>query len=385
VPDIAINKAVVHVLNKEQREDIREPTMRTEVFDPHDAAVHKLVEGIMAVYGKRHSSADYGVFASGVKRKPFCDAFEAYAGLQEPSNDEFMRLTVRGMADLQTAAEHTPLASGGYIVFIDYTIPQGRYFAVAMLKQKPGITISADLHPRELMQLDLDRLAQAARISFHKLGAYATALPNEQHEMNYLSFVSPNSSKKSAGYFVAAIGCVRGAASARATEIVLRESTLLFRSRSELKPYAQRLKEQMVTFLAGRVGQQSVKLSEIGELIRQNIPIDMDDDERNALVDGFLERLNSEEFGVPTEFSANKSVVNRHTTISGEADYWKATIDRGAIGETDDAAIYYHRESGKLVFTQVPEKMKVQIEAELDSRTGPEETVEIAQEAPTEE
>jgi nucleoid-associated protein len=368
VSNIAINKAIVHILNKEQREDIQPSTMRNSVLDAEDPIVHKLVEGILAVYGKRQNSADYGVFSTGEGRKQFCNDFDAYAKLAAPGNDHFMGLSESAMRELYKAAELTPMASGGYIIFVDYNIPQGRYFIVAMLKQKPGITMSKDLNPQELMELDLNRLRQAARINFTKLSEYLAADEMMRQEMNFLNFISPSSTKPSAGYFISAIGCVRGAASARATDIVLKQSKALFQSRDELKPHTQRLREKMVSFMAGRIGEGSIKLSEIGQLIKQFIPPAMAD-EADDLVDGFLEKLNSEEFGVPNEFSANKVVVGRYTTITGEGDYWKVSIDRQALGDQDDAEVYYQRDTGKIIFNSVPDEMRQKIIEELDAKS----------------
>lgn len=159
------------------------------------------------------------------------------------------RLLFKQFSTTISKAENIHAASGGYLLFADYSNAQGRFFIIAMIKQKEGMRLSRQLVPEELTQLDLDRLYQAARINFGKLSAYQTATESDRQEQNYLSFVSPSNSKTAAGYFVTALGCAQGTASARATDTIIRESVGFFRQHDELSRYRQAFKNDLLDHL----------------------------------------------------------------------------------------------------------------------------------------
>lgn len=276
--DIIINKVVIHELIKEQHQPIQPSNMRPATLSVSSEPVQKLVMGVTSLYGKRNNSAHYGTFRNDEGRGTFPDAFEVFAGLTRPTDSQFMELSHVAMRALFEKAEGNHAASGGYMLYADFSNSHGRYFLVAMIKQKEGLTLSKQLEPEELTQLDLSRLYQAARISFSKLSAYRAADAQNRQEINYLSFVSPSSSKSAAGYFVTALGCAPGTASARATTTVIRESVEFFRNNERLKPHRHSFRNELIDYLTKKEeAEESVKLSEIESLARRYFPADEED------------------------------------------------------------------------------------------------------------
>lgn len=370
--DLTINKVIIHALVKEQHQSIQPSQFGKKVLDQEHDAVSKVVGGVVGVYGSRDNSAHYGIFRTGEGRGDFPDQITAYSQIAEPMDEQFIELTRVAMERLYDKASANHASSGGYLIFADYSNTQGRYFLIAMIKQKPGITLTEQLEPAELMQLDLSKLNQAARISFGKLSAYLAADEDARQELNYLSFVSPSATKTASGYFVTALGCSEGAAAAQATKTLISETRKFFTERSELRPHTVAFNNSLMEYLKGKdeskeLSGKTVKLSEIENIIRRHIP-DHLAEEADAIANELITHLNSDRCGVPVEFPVSSSALRRFTHITGESLSWKMTFDREALGTDESAEVYFEKNSGRLILRNIPEKMREAIEEELANK-----------------
>jgi len=368
MPDIIINKVVIHELVKEQHQPIQPSNLRTTALDPTNAIVLKLVDSITALYGSRNNSAHYGTFRTGDGSGAFPGCFNTYTDSAAPDDTQFMALTQVAMNELYRKAESIHASSGGYLLFADYSNAQSRFFIIAMIKQKEGIRLSAVLEPEELTELDMNRLYQAARINFGKLSAYLAAPEADRQELSYLSFVSPNAGKTASGYFVTALGCAPGAASARATDTLVKESVAFFRNNTDLKPFRKRFKDNLLAYLSRKEeAEESVKLSEVEEIARQFMPAG-EPGQVDEMVCALISHLNSEEHAVPVEFPVNKAALKKHTHISYSADNWDIKFERHALGITDAAQIYFDRENNRITIKDLPDSLIEKIREELENR-----------------
>ena len=365
---ITISKAVIHALNKEQHKPIKPSDIRTKLLDPDHSAVFKVVDGVISIYGTRKNNAHFGTFNKGEGRGSFPDSFEKYWKGKSRAEEEFLGLTHNAMDRFYDKASSNHASSGGYILFAEYTQNKKTYLLIAMVKQKPGITLSENLEPEELMHLDLSKVHQAARISFSKRDAYEAADATKKQELNYLSFVSPSTSKAASGYFVMALGCSQGTASATATKTLITESRKFFQDNPDLKPNKEYFMAELLEHLrAKEEKKESVKLSEIENIARKHIPEDLSD-EADDIAEKLLSHLNSEDCGVPVEFPVSSTALKRFTHISGEADSWKTSFNRTALGTDPSAEVYWDKENNKLILKGVPSSMRTLIENELKER-----------------
>jgi len=368
VSDITIHKVVIHALIKEQHEPIQPSRIRVTVLDAQNDTVGKMVAGVVSVYGGRNNSAHYGIFKTGEGRGNFPDMVERYAGTPHPTDIQFLDLTRTAMNRLYDKASANQASSGGYLVFSDYSNAQGRFFLVGMVKQKPGITLTDQLEPEELMQLDLGKLHQAARVNFGKLSSYLAAGEIERQELNYLSFVSPGSTRTAAGYFVTALGCSEGAASAQATRTLITEGRRLFRETVGLQSQEEAFNSNLLSYCHDKAeARDSVKLREIENIVRRYIP-DAMAEEAETVVDRFIARLNSEECAVPVEFMISPRALKKMTHIKVKSSRWEVSFDRAAFGSEPSADIYYDAAAGKLTIQNIPQSMRSMLENELASQ-----------------
>lgn len=371
MPELTINKVVIHELVKEQHKSIRPSNLRGAVLDHSNAIVEKLVDEITSLYGRRNNAAHYGTFREDEGRGDFPDKFIVYTNIPTPSEEQFVNLSKVAMSALYIKAEGQTASSGGYILFVDYSTPQhGRFFLIAMIKQKEGIRLSSKLEPEELIQLDLNRLYQAARINYGKLSAYLAAHEEDRMDLSYLSFVSPSSTKAAAGYFVTALGCHAGVASARATTTIISASYTFFDSREKLKGIKKQFKNKLLTYMSEKQNQgASAKLSEVEEIARQFM-VETETQTVDEQADDFTSFLNNEANSVPVEFPVNKPALNRYTYIVHTDDNWDIKIARRVISEDETAQIQYDRENKRLIINNIPEKLKITIEEELNEQNN---------------
>lgn len=359
------NNVVIHELRKERHGQILPSNNREKVLIKAPLAVTSLVGNIIERYGKKHNTAQYGVFSEGEGRGTFPDHFQTYYDIQEKSNIDFMALSTHVMSALFESAQYESLATGGYIVVIDYEEGQNRYILIAMIKKRPGITLSDDLTPEELMSLDLDRLNQAARINFSKLSEYLTAPDIEKAELNYLSFVSPAGNSAASGYFIKGLGCQKGTASASATKSLFKECKNFFKDTPELRNKCQDFMNDLEHYLEEKVELgQPVRLSEVDAIARNNFPVDIAE-RHDEFSESFYEHMSDEEKEIPNEFSVSKSMLEKLVSIKYKTANWNIKFERASLGPTVDAEIYYDQQNGHLVFTQLDESLRNMIEDQL--------------------
>lgn len=349
--DVNVNFAVIHELKKEQHKDIQDSDIRKAVLKKDKPAVSKLIDGATLIYGKKNNAAHYGVFAKKTG-SGFPKDFDAYTKIAV-SEKSFLEITKSAMEELHAAASKAPASSGGYILFVDYHNPQGRFLLIAMLKKRDGLRLDENLEPEELMELDLNSLYHAARINFDKYQEHNAADQEAAQELNYLSFLSQSAARSAAGYFVTALGCSVGTASAAATKNLIIESVKFFRDRPNLRDKRIIFKDEILRYLERqRDSGQSVKLSEVEAIARQFFPAELEA-QADELANEFTGHLNSEAVGVPVEFPINKVALDKYTHIVYKADNWQVKFDRNSLGEGVDAEIRFIEQERKLIINNL--------------------------------
>jgi nucleoid-associated protein len=364
---LQIHHVIIHELIKEQHKELQESHKRTKVLPSDDANVIKLVNGALTIYGKKMNAAQYGCFKI-KKVGDFPKLYDAYCGLDTPDEAVFIEFTNKSMTELEESiGDKKSPASGGYILFVDYENEYGRSFLIAMLKNKPGLRISDNLIPQELDHIDLSKLHQAARINKYKYQEYQAAGVEEKAEITYLSFVSPSNNMSTAGYFIQALGCSKGTASATSTKLVILEVPQFFRDEPTLdRNDARKIKAELLGYLTDCFNdKKSAKLSEIEAIARQYFPSD-DPEQADELADKLFQRLNGEKHGVPIEFSVSKAEVGKAKYHKLKSANWTLEANRSSIGINDNAEIKYH--NGSLIISKLSPELQNEIEESLRER-----------------
>lgn len=81
-----------------------------------------------------------------------------------------------------------------------------------------------------MIHLELNNINQAAKINFHLYYQYHQADDVQKTELSYLSFINKTTGQSAAAYFIAALGCDKGIASAGATRKLPNEVKKFFKT-----------------------------------------------------------------------------------------------------------------------------------------------------------
>ena len=360
-----IKHVIVHELIKEVRQDFdfsKPFNLRETTLDSANHTVVKLIKEISNLYGTKGNSAHYGAFIiDPTQQGPIPGKFTTYNGLTECPKEVFVGFSKDVMQQIVNKAKEEPLSSGGFIVFCDYVSEDQRFFLVSMIKKKDGVTIGPTLEPEDMMHLDLSKINQAARINFRMYNEYLAASDIEKTDMNYLSFVSKGSGQSASAYFIAAIGCDKGLASAKATTHLPAEVKKFFLAKEELKDKAVKFRQEVIEYLQNQSDKnESARLSDIETLATSHMTY-IDPDKRIALIEELMKHLNSEEVRIPAEFVVNKPSLKKIVNLIFKSPDLSFSFEKDLLGFTPDDDVWYDEDNGRLSFTRLPPELKTKI------------------------
>ncbi|MGG7976143.1 nucleoid-associated protein [Klebsiella aerogenes] len=363
--NITIKHVIVHELLKVSNEDFdhsRPYNLRETELDKNNPIVKQLVKGVVDLYGSKGNAAHYGIFKSSREDQgPVPSLFHQYYQVQDSVSDDFIILSKEIMKQMYLSAKEQTWASGGYVVFSDYISLGLRFLLVTMIKKTNGVTISERLEPEEMIHLEMNNINQAAKINFHYYHQYQEANEVERTELSYLSFISKTTGQSAAAYFIAALGCDKGIASAGATRKLPNEVRKFFKKNKETMPHADRIRNKIIKYLEVKFeSEQSAKLSDIEAVVTAELSF-LPDDKREPKIRELMQHLNSEEVRIPTEFVINKTSLDKIRNVIFKTDQYSFNFDKDLLGVTADATIFYDNASGNLTFSNLPVEAKTKI------------------------
>lgn len=371
---LSIKHVIVHELLKEPNHDFdhsKPYNLRETELDKTNTIVIKLVNDVVDLYGTKGNSAHYGVFKSSPNDQgPIPGLFHTYQLMQTSISADFIALTKEIMKQMYKSAKAQIWASGGYVVFSDYISAGFRYLLVTMIKKTNGVTISANLEPQEMIHLEMGNINQAAKINFRLYREFQGADEIKKTELSYLSFISKTTGQSAAAYFIAALGCDKGIASAGATRKLPNEIRKFFKKDVQLKPQAEIFRNKVIKYLELQHDHaQSAKLTDIEALATAHLSF-LAEEEREFKVKDLMKFLNSEEVRIPSEFVINKTSLDKIRNVIFKDNRMSFNFDKDLLGITADAKIYYNDEQGYLTFNNLPVEARTKIRQALKEMNG---------------
>ncbi|KAA8726729.1 nucleoid-associated protein [Ewingella americana] len=370
---LSIKHVIVHELIKEAQKDFDHSNrynLRDTELDKSNAIVQKLVDGVVDLYGSRGNLAHHGVFKSDPTLcGPVPDLFNTYRSVTPSNTVDFINISKQIMMQMYKEAKNQTWSSGGYVVFTDYESQGLRYLLVTMIKKKNGVTISENLNPEEMIHLELNYINQAARINFQKYHEYSVADDIKKTEISYLSFISKTNGQSASAYFIAALGCDKGIASAGATRKLPTEIKKFFKKHPELAPHAEEFKNKIIKYLEKQYESKiSASLSDVEAKAFEQLSFLNDDEKRDNLLGKMMQHLNSEGVGIPSDFVVNKGSLDKLRKVIYKNPSYSFNFDKELLGDNADAKIYYNDATGNLIFNNLPEEAKTKIRSALKEK-----------------
>lgn len=380
---ITLKTAIIHSFKKlAHTEYVSDVVKKDIVLNTENPALLLLVDGINGLIGKEGNSVVYGQFANDGRQGPFPERFSTF--VKQPEADaQFVALTHLAMDQLVEQAGKRTLSTGGHVLCAYYTSGASDFFLVASIKERGGIQLDENYVPKEILEVDLKTVQQAARINLasyttvtaaEAAKAAAAAEEQEQKEANgeeaeevdstYLCFISRGRDSQASDYFISALGCAKGVASGRATKNAIDYVDRFFREKKALKPFAYKAKEAVVKYLQDRLADgKSARLDAICHVAIQQVPAEFVEE-----IKGLKDYLNDERHRVPEDFTVNPKSLKEKTRIKGDAASWSVQFERGALGREATADVYFDEARKKLILSNLTQELIDVINKELKAR-----------------
>jgi nucleoid-associated protein len=194
-----LKSAVIHSLEKDAHDATTTIQQAKGALDVTDRMVTQLARQLADLVGKDGNAVLWGQFAAANREGNFPGAVRTMMH-ESLASSAFMEMSVTTMNELRDQAEKKSGATGGHIFFGQYQTNGYAFLLVAMIKQKGAITLSEDLRPTEIKEIDMSKLHQAARINLTRYGEHLVARSDNDgvardqaensEEKTYLCFVN---------------------------------------------------------------------------------------------------------------------------------------------------------------------------------------------------
>lgn len=367
----SLKSAVIHSLEKDAHDATTTVRHARAPLDVKDRMVLQLARQLAELVGKDGNAVLWGQFAAANREGNFPGAVRTLMS-EELATSIFMKLSEITMEELREQAEKKSGATGGHIFFGQYQTNGSEFLLVAMIKQKGAITLSADLRPTEIQEIDMSKLHQAARINLARYGEHLSAgtadggavqAPAESpEEKTYLCFVNRRGREEVADYFVDALGCVKGTSSSQLTTKLLRSVKQYVRNLPDIAGAHTEIKQGVVDYMQSLEQGQNVKLDEVVHAAKAKVH-----PTQAQQLDGLKQFLNSEQCQIPDEFPLSRQALKPHIRINARRPNWGLWFETGIVGIADSELLYDANQK-RLTLTDLPSDTIGSIEAALRAR-----------------
>lgn len=281
----ALEFGVIHSLRKVAHTSEAEVRLSERVLDVSNEAVLNLATQLAGLVGKSGSRVMWGQFSDDNRQGLFPGTVKDFSS--ELTQENFMSSSLTAMKELLNQAKEEPLSTGGHICFFAFRSRQKPFLLVAMVKERSGLTLSEDLVPTSIVEIDLSKLHQAARINLQTYleqtseqrgsahGDINSSEPEAEVEVEveeeraYLCFVDKGVGRSTvAGYFIRALGCERGVSSERATKAVIRAVRDFVKGNAEISTSAPYVRHKLIDYFSTKDDGSAITLEAVAEVVR---------------------------------------------------------------------------------------------------------------------
>ena len=251
----------------------------------------------------------------------------------------FIDYTHQSMNLLKHYIDQASKATGGYMVFVNYTLFGSDFMLIAMLNNVAGIAVDQDLGINNINYLDITKLHLAARIDL-------SLWQDDAESGRYISMIRGKESNKLSEYFRKFVGSDETINSKQETSELFTAVSQFCDTRIQDGETKSQFKQKAADFCIEQADKgQNVVLKDFSGYVADNA------------VDDFMNYVKSEQFALADEISPNKTVIRRFNKISGRNQQVSITINEEALGDT----VIYDAEKETLTLSDLPATLKAQL------------------------
>lgn len=313
-------------------------TSREKELNNTNPLVKELVEYIYDAY---KTGKTFGSFDKDKSNHPVQEWISDY--IDHPDKNPFIPLTNSIMDRLKIHIDNENFATGGHLLFIDFTHNDRHWFMIVMIKDKKGFLFTEDLNLKGIQELELDKLHQAVRIDIDRF--------YKDNEKSYLTFIKSGTGDV-ANYFLNTIGCSDTVPSKEVTKSVLRAIETVCEKAKLNFHQTRSIKDKVCNYM--EENPIVVSLPGIGNIVDSCL--------KEEFWGDFLEVANSEDYQVSETFEPNKQIISSHRRIKYNADHWRLSIDKDAIGRPgSNLDVIFNASENSLTITNIPKELVTEL------------------------
>ncbi|MCV6609883.1 MAG: nucleoid-associated protein [Amphritea sp.] len=345
----------IRELLKEAEDTIATISEKGGPINTANPMAQQLFNALVAAYGRR-SALTHGSFnTDNSEGYPFISSFEQF--IKGPAEEEkFLHLCDQGMAQLAAslAAPSARSATGGYVIFTYYSADVFDYLLIALVRDKTGVAFDDELTPTKVIEVDLEKLHQAAKIN---ISTY------KEGKDSYLSFIGTKQKGDITHYFSNAFGCTDVVPSKKSTSDLIR-ATEDFCRHYQLQEQQEEIVEDVVSYLSRQRGEkQSAYLPDVEQIFDNYIP----PEQAETLSGSFGKFANSENYQVSHEFQPHTSTLNNYTKVKAKMDNWQLDFAKRSLGPLDsNSEIEFDTATNSLRINRLSTKVIEQLKEALN-------------------
>lgn len=335
---MVIHELVVHLIEKQVDSGPSHLSLSHETISS-SAMLEMFVDELNKIYNSKATKAFGSFIKPEAGSEETVDTMYNLLTRYTEKQSTFIDYSQQSMGLLKDSIDQASKATGGYVVFVHYSIFGSDFMLIAMLNKVPGVSVNNKLEINNIDYLDINKLHLAARIDI-------TQWQDEPDSGRYISMIRTKESHKLSEYFRQFIGSDEIIDSKKETSELFTAVSQFCDNKLDSDEKKSLFKQKAAEFCIDQADKgQNVVLKDFSTYVTE------------GEVDDFMNYVKSEQFELAKEISPNKSVIRRFNKLSGRNAVLSITINEEALG----GAVIFDAEQETLTITDVPATLKAQL------------------------
>ncbi len=344
-----IHEFIIHQVNKQADQGASTLSLSPKSLSS-SPALERFLEDLNRVYNSKPSKV-FGAFINTGQDDNVANKAESLQNLLSSYLNKaigFVELSQQAMQLLKHYIDQASKATGGYLLFVHYTLFGSDFLMISMLNNVSGVAVNTNLEIDPVDYIELNKLHLAVRID---LTDWQELESQEQRQdsktsARYISMIRGKESHKLSEYFRKFIGSDESISSKQETSELFNAVSQFCEQKIENEEQKAQIKQKASEFCLEQADKG------------QNVVIrDFSNYAAEGVVDDFLDYVNSEQFQLSQEIAPNKTVIRRFNKLSGRNERISITINEEALGDS----VIFDPEKETLTITDLPASLKAQL------------------------
>lgn len=345
----------IRELIKEADDSVATISEKGGPIDVTNPMAQQLFNALVSAYGRRAALTHGSFNEENSEGYPFISGFKKFIN-NTPDEKTFLTLCDQALAQLAASLQQPSAraATGGYVIFIYYSSDVFDYLLIGLVGDKTGVAFDQELNPTKVIEVDLEKLHQAAKIN---ITTY------KEGSDSYLSFIGTRRKGDITHYFSNALGCTDVVPAKKSTSDLIKASEDFCRH-YQLQDKQEEIVEDVVSYLSRqRDDKQSAYLPDVEKIFDSHIP----PEQAQQATGSFSKFANSDNYQVSQEFQPHTSTINAYTQVKAKMDNWQLDFSRRSLGHLNsNSEIEFDPQTNSIRINRLSTKVIEQLKQALD-------------------